>query len=99
MRIPSKVRIGAQAFDVVFTDNCDDAQNLGVTKAHLNRMEIARKADGERIPEGSLTDTFMHEIIHAISITYGLGLKERQVAGLAGGMLAVIRNNGLDFRK
>ena len=34
-----------------------------------------------------------------VSGTYGIGLKENQVSGLAGGLLQVIRDNGLDFRR
>jgi hypothetical protein len=98
MKIPSTVKIGAQEFEVVWTDSVDGDQ-LGLTKSHLNRLEIARNVDGEKIPEGSLVDTFMHEVLHAISTTYGLELRERQVAGLAGGLLQVIRDNRLDFRK
>lgn len=100
MKIPSTVKIGAQEFEIVWMDSPDEAEKqLGLTKAHLNRMEIAKNADGEKMPEGSIVDTFMHEVLHAISITYGLGLRERQVAGLAGGLLQVIRDNKLDFRK
>jgi hypothetical protein len=43
--------------------------------------------------EQQLKDTILHEAIHAIDYTMNLGLEERQVHALAGGVLALLLDN------
>ncbi len=101
MKIPKNLKIGAQTVKVRFRDKLihGDEEQLGISKMSTNKIELARTYMGEKLPEGSVTDTFLHEILHASNTNYGIGLKEDQVCGLAGALLAVIRDNDLDFRK
>jgi hypothetical protein len=43
--------------------------------------------------------TFLHEIIHGVDFSFDINLQEDQVRRLAVGLIAVIRDNQLDFRK
>jgi hypothetical protein len=44
-------------------------------------------------PKDALKDTILHEIIHAVDYQMQLGLKERQVHGMAAGLVAVFLDN------
>lgn len=44
-------------------------------------------------PQDALKDTILHEIIHAVDYQMQLGLKERQVHGMASGLVAVFLDN------
>ncbi len=102
MRIPDVVVIGAAEWDVELVDalpskegpECDD---FGLTIFSTESIKVARSANGRPVSENCMADTFLHEIIHGVSNTYGLGLTENQVSGLAGGLLALFRSNDLDF--
>ena len=76
-----------------------DRSLLGQAHSGIQEIWLATSDEGKALPESSITDTFLHETIHAISRTYGLGLDEDQTTGLAGGLLQVIRDNKLDFRE
>ena len=101
MKIPSTLKIGAQRLRVILKPDVvlDDEKVLGVSKSSVGVVELAKTFCGYDIPEDSMADTFLHEIIHATSCTFGCDLTENQVVGLAGGLLQVIRDNNLDFRK
>jgi len=64
----------------------------------LNRIVVGRRRFDEDMPESVIADTFLHEVAHFCSSTFGLGLTEQQVEGVSGALLAVIRDNDLDFR-
>jgi hypothetical protein len=102
MHIPKVLKVGAQRLiirqsDIVFA--LDGEPVMGLTKTGTGRIEISTTYHGEKCPEDSIADTFLHEICHSVSAIYGLDLSETQVIGLAGGLLQVIRDNNLDFRK
>jgi hypothetical protein len=101
MKIPRTIKIGAQRIKVVVVPSVvmDDEEVLGISKSVIGRIEVASRFEGYEVPEDSMADTFLHEVIHATSCTYGCDLTENQVNGLAGGLLQVIRDNNLDFRK
>lgn len=44
-------------------------------------------------PKDALKDTILHEILHAVDYQMQLGLKERQVHGIAAGLVAVFLDN------
>jgi hypothetical protein len=100
MKIPSKVKIGASKIKVCVVDSAelDGGEVLGVSNAAISKILISTSFKGKHCSEDSMTDTFLHEIIHMISQNMGIGLTERQVVGVAGGLLMVIRDNNLDFR-
>jgi hypothetical protein len=65
-----------------------------------NTMGISDSRDGkiafeEGLSNGSLGQTFTHEVIHAIADDLGISLNEEQVTGLAAGLFAVLSRNGL----
>lgn len=101
MKIPKKVKIGAVNWKIKVADTVNDpASNVelfGMTRYATETIHIAKSHSGASVTETSMADTFLHEIIHAISQTFGLGLTEKQVAGMAGGVLMVLRDNKLDF--
>jgi hypothetical protein len=101
MRIPDPVKIGAATVRVQLTDSVksEGYDVLGTSKGCIGRIEISTTYMGEPITEEAMADTFLHEILHILSGNFGLGLTERQVAGLSGGLLMVIRDNDLDFRE
>ena len=101
MIIPRTVKIGAQRLRVTLMPEVelDGETCMGVSKSSIGQIEIATTHHGSIVPEDSMADTFLHEVIHVTSNTYGLELSESQVGGLAGGLLQVIRDNKLDFRK
>lgn len=43
--------------------------------------------------ESAQRDTILHEVVHAVEQELGLKMSERQVAGLATGLLGVMRHN------
>jgi len=100
MKIPSKIKIGAAKIKVCIVKSLelDGSEVLGISNAAVSKMSISKSFKGELCQEDSMADTFLHEIIHIISQNMGIGLTERQVAGVAGGLLMVIRDNKLDFR-
>ena len=103
MIIPRTVKIGAHEIDIVWKDKLthSDGENesLGKAYSYLNRIEMVLSTDEQELPESGIADTFLHEMLHICSITYGLELTESQVAGVAGSVLEVIRRNNLDFRR
>jgi len=102
VKIPKRVKIGADDIRVKFknTVKCADGESvLGISKGSVGRIEIAKRFNGENVTESTIADTFLHEIFHILNANMGINLKERQVAGIAGGLLMVIRDNDLDFRK
>jgi len=104
MRIPDRIKIGCNEFTVEWRDELDAAGNIGLSSVSLNKIYMARRTKDSvggvvvEMPEPVLVDTFLHEVLHSLSCLYGLKLKERQIEGLAGGLMQVIRDNALDFR-
>ncbi len=109
VKIPKEIKLGAQTVRVELVDSLEGHRELGNAIGHssgsINRILLSRSVDDPYtggsvlMPESVMTDTFLHEIIHMVSINYGIGLDENQVMGLAGALLQVIRENNLDFRK
>uniref|UniRef100_A0A6M3J4C3 Peptidase n=1 Tax=viral metagenome TaxID=1070528 RepID=A0A6M3J4C3_9ZZZZ len=106
MKIPRTVKIGAaryavkmevEAFASIDAPN-GMKENVGEHVPSLRILRVSDRSHGKKIPEESVTDTILHEILHAVSRVYGIGLDENQVAGLTGGLMQVIRDNKLDFR-
>jgi hypothetical protein len=100
MKIPKWIKVGQQRLKIVVRDVVkarNGEEILGMTLTSVSVIEIGRTYHGKVCPEDSLADTIFHEIIHSVNSIYGIGLTERQVIGLSGGLLAVIRDNKLDF--
>jgi len=105
MHVPKSIKVGASNFKVrLVPDEWEDQKDkgsffLGQMRYGNQEIDVALRSEGKALPEASIADTFLHEVIHAVSRTYGIGLTENQTGGLAGGLLQVIRDNSLDFRK
>lgn len=101
MKIPKRLKVGAHVVRVKFRDHVtyEGEEVCGLSQSAFDKIDLAKRYQGKRVPEGSLADTFLHEVIHVASSHFGIGLKEDQVTGLAGALLHVIRDNNLDFRK
>jgi uncharacterized protein YpuA (DUF1002 family) len=103
MKIPKQIKVGAQQIrvyqrDFIFDDKGDSV--CGLSNLTKNRIDLALKKDkGQIMSETCVADTFLHEVLHLVSGNYGIGLTENQIAGLSGSLLAVIRDNDLDFKK
>jgi hypothetical protein len=101
MRIPKSLKIGCHVISVVWDEDtrAGDEACLGKAESSLNRISLRRCSEcGEPMPESVIADTFLHEVLHLMSSNYGIGLTEEQVAGVAGGLLDIIRSNNIDFR-
>ena len=106
MKIPKQIKIGAARYRVQlepdsfasYDEPDGKKENIGEHITALMLLRVATYVGQKKIPEESLTDTVLHEILHGISRVYGIGLTENQVCGLSGGLMQVIRDNKLDFR-
>ncbi len=93
--LPKKIRVLGKEWKI------EHDENLIVDKASYGRCYIGHAkiayttldAEGETLNSAMVKDTIIHEIVHAIEETAGLGLKERQVLGLGGGLYARIKEN------
>ena len=93
--LPKKIRVLGK--DWVIEHNEDlitDKSSYG--RCHVGHAKIEYTTvdgDGEPLNVPMVKDTIIHELVHAIEETAGLGLKERQVLGLGGGLYALIKEN------
>lgn len=92
IELPAAVRVGALmvSVDVLPGIGMLEEGRFGLYRAGSQRIEIS----GE-IGHGLRMQTFLHELIHAISFERAIDLKERQVDQLANGLLAFLVDNEL----
>ena len=92
IELPAAVRVGALmvAVEVLPGIGMLEEGRFGLYRAGSQRIEIS----GE-IGHGMRIQTFLHELIHAISWERAIDLKERQVDQLANGLLAFLVDNEL----
>jgi hypothetical protein len=101
MKIPDLTKVGANDVAVQYSNDLKDKDGdhiFGLATPWMNLIELSTHYQGQALPEGTITDTYFHEITHIINATYGLELEEHQIIGLTGAWLQVIRDNDLDFR-
>lgn len=104
MKIPKRLKIDGLAVRVTETRTIKKVgkkkgdKYLGLAEITHGRITLATHHDGRELPEGKRAETFMHEILHYIAAQRGINLAEDTVKSLAGGLMAVIRDNDLDFR-
>jgi hypothetical protein len=103
MKIPKRLKIGCPVWKVRFVDDLPDKDEAGKflygSASFADEViTLAKSYNGVEISETAEADTFLHEVFHCMSQTYGFGLNESQVIGLAGAFLGIIRDNNLDFR-
>ena len=102
MKIPKTIKILGHKITVYFSGDALDLDEITRCRglAHLltNKIGLARKVEDDELTESVIAESFLHEITHHIADKLGLELEEYQVAGIACGLLQVIRDNKLDFR-
>ena len=87
--VPAKVRVLGRDFTMVPAPQMIDATgNAGL--CDLRRLRITYDPQQEMV---ELQDTIVHEVTHAIDFLMDLDLTEKQVRGIATGLISVIRDN------
>ena len=91
MKIPNKIKICANTFTINRGSfRTESEQDGGSCEWEENKIFIA-----DDMPEDREATIFLHEILHGLNIY----LTEEQVTYLSEGLMQVIRDNNLDFRK
>ena len=95
---PKSIPVGGYTFSIELIDACHtnaSAPHMADTWVDNEAIRVAtRTADGGHRTISVLEETFIHEIFHAISETWGCQLSEEQVEGMAQGWLQVIHALG-----
>ncbi len=91
MKIPNKLRIDGEDWIVSKDSDLIRNENNYGEVDHLQR-KISLDKNAPKIPV-----TLLHECIHVVSENGKLDLEEKQVARLAYGLYAIIRDNKLRF--
>lgn len=91
MKRPARLRLLGKVFRLRYVTNAkDDDDNPCSGMVDIDKQRIIIE-DGQGFE--TERDTILHEALHAIESIMDLGLKERQVHALAGGVLAMLRDN------
>ena len=99
MKIPSTIKVGCHMYKVEFP--IVNRGSIGETHNNLNTIRIADTSGNGKMPESSIVQTLMHEIIHAIDrksnlcvfSKYNEGPDESKVDGFAEWLCMVLYDN------
>jgi len=96
VKLPEKIKIGAHEYKVLCPYNFRERNDLcGQCNNSLLEIRIDKNDScGNHRAESKIIGSFIHEVIHGISETWSIGLKEEQVEQLEEGILAVLIDNG-----
>jgi len=99
MKIPRTVKIGPHRFTIYQHESLSDGEVelMGNTNSNICKIRLRTKHDGQLIPESNRTETLLHEILHGANHIYEMDMTEQQISCLAPALLAVIRDNKLNF--
>lgn len=90
-RIPHRIRVGGRTyFEIVWVDSFPNPQIVGETR--FDPKQIALKT-GQSQKEATLT--YLHEILHAVSDHYDIGLTETQVQALEKALPVLLSDGNL----
>ena len=89
-KVPASVRVGAVRYKILASKEPDGNARFAETNHVECEIRIAPTAT-----RGHLPSTLLHEIIHAVSDQYGVGLKESQVKQVANGLAQALIDLGL----
>ena len=90
-KIPSHIQVTKKArYEVVWTDGFLDPNVMGETRFDPNQIVIKNNLS----PKETVT-TYIHEVIHAISNEYDVGLTETQVRALEKSLYYVLKNDNM----
>jgi hypothetical protein len=90
--LPNKIKIGPYVYRVESVPEgiVEDSQELyGHVSFGQDVIQITTKFTNERV-----VTALLHEVLHALSELFDLGLRERQIACLAAGLMMVLTDNG-----
>jgi len=93
-RIPHRVQVSRKSFyEICYVDTFVDKDVLGETR--FDRKQIVLKDDQ---PHKEKVHTYLHELLHAISEEYEVGLTESQVRALEKAIYYMLKSDNV-FRK
>lgn len=94
MKIPKKLKIGGQLFDIIIRNQRKDNgdMRLGCSDIYANRIFINRQEAQSSTQEES---TFIHEIIEVISLFNELKFTHEQISCLETSLYQVLKDNKL----
>lgn len=75
--IPSHIKIKKVEYEILYTDDFKDGKTLGETR--LDAKQILLKTNES---DKETFHTYVHELLHAVSEEYRVGLTEKQVRAL-----------------
>lgn len=70
MKIPKKLKVGSVDYEVRLVDYCGTNDDFGLWRPH-GIIEIANQAGGYEVSKTKKTQTFLHELTHAILFAMG----------------------------
>lgn len=99
MRIPSKLKAGHRVITVVKEN--DPRSNAGavVYGKYEEVTDTITLDSSSDLPEPHKAECLLHELLHFLSIRDQLDLSESTVRLLGVGLMSLIRENNLDFRR
>ena len=98
MKLPRRIRIGGQELDIVYQHDLEG--NLGKCCLANGVIKIAMTFNGMEQSPSSMSNTFWHEVTHAILDTMGendLSSNEKFVCGFAGFLTECVYSMGESY--
>jgi hypothetical protein len=95
MKIPDSIKISGHKIKIIKKKELfsDDERVWGLAYIHLKKIELAV----EDLPESTIAETFLHEVLHMICSIHGIKLTEKENQAIALSLFQVIRDNKLSF--
>ena len=98
MKIPKRLKVGGQVYEVVYPHIFQERLSLGGLADHVtNTIRIAALGDGG-IPyaKENIEEAFIHELLHCVDVVYNNhDLEEATVTRLAEGLYQALKDNKL----
>jgi len=82
------MRILGKDYEIIEAEASIMNDKVGICDYTKQKIYIAEGLAGDLY-----VDTILHEILHIIDFTIGLGLTEQQIVGIAGSLYAVWKDN------
>jgi len=93
MKIPKKIKVAGHTYKIKWDD--EFLSNQGYTGLACHReliIYICKKYRGDKLAKSVIEETFLHEILHSVDVSYNEhSLDEDTVARLAEGLYHLIR--------
>ena len=70
LKIPKKLKVGSVDYEVRLVDHCGTNDDFGLWRPQ-GIIEIANQAGGYEVSKTKKTQTFLHELTHAILFAMG----------------------------